>query len=102
MGCDPILFSGDPSKRDDAIKLGAKEFCCTSEIKAVQNLDAFGEINILLICAAKMPNFELCVMFQLLIHMIKSDNKGDRFLPLLARHATIVLLGLQGDPLVIP
>lgn len=81
-GCDPVVFSRDPEKKDDAYKLGAEEFCVMPS-SSEQTLGLEKGVNVLLLCGGSLPDFEL-------------------FMPVLARRATIVPLIIQGKPLVIP
>ncbi|TVY81518.1 alcohol dehydrogenase [Lachnellula suecica] len=82
MGCDPVVFSRSPAKKEDALKLGAKEFHLIPSSPEV-GLEVTDGIHVLLLCGDRLPNFE-------------------QFMPVLARRATIVPLIIQGEPLVIP
>ncbi|KAG4420794.1 hypothetical protein IFR04_006074 [Cadophora malorum] len=81
-GCDPVVFSRDESKRDDAMKLGATDF---HVIPSSDNgkLEVKDGVHVLLFCGGALPDF-------------------GRFIEVLARRATIVPLIIQGEPLVIP
>jgi alcohol dehydrogenase (NADP+) len=59
MGCDPVIFSRNESKRDDAMKLGAKEFHVAPTSPKGAKLDVKDGVNILLLCGDGLPNFEL-------------------------------------------
>ncbi|KAE8448164.1 hypothetical protein EG329_009768 [Mollisiaceae sp. DMI_Dod_QoI] len=81
-GCEPIVFSRNPSKEDDAYKLGAKEFHVIPS-SPESKLNVSEGVHILLLCGGALPDFGL-------------------FMPALARRATIVPLIIQGEPLVVP
>ncbi len=57
-GCDPVVFSRDADKRDDAIKLGAKEFHVVSQ---GATLNVKNGVDILLLCGGALPDFQVCV-----------------------------------------
>lgn len=55
MGCNVVVFSGTDSKKDEAMKLGAKEFVATkgaSELKVHRPLDR------LLVCTSFLPDWK--------------------------------------------
>lgn len=101
MGCAVTVFSGSKeraeSRAQDAFELGADELRIFSNIDDVMRPDKDGKgisamekkadlvspIDVLLICANETPNLE-------------------KILPFLARRATIVLMSIQQQPLVIP
>ncbi|KUJ20897.1 NADP-dependent alcohol dehydrogenase [Mollisia scopiformis] len=81
-GCDPVVFSMNSAKKEDAYKLGAKEFhIMPSSIEGTLNVSE--GVNVLLLCGGALPDLRL-------------------IMPTLARRATIVPLIIQGQPLVIP
>ncbi|KAH6681749.1 NADP-dependent alcohol dehydrogenase [Halenospora varia] len=81
-GCDPVVFSRSAHKKDDAMRLGAKEFHLIPSSSG-EKFDPMLGVNVLLLCGNGLPDFGL-------------------FMPALARRATIVPLIIQGKPLVIP
>jgi alcohol dehydrogenase (NADP+) len=98
MGCAVTAISASSQLRDDKImqvlRLGADEFRTTQMPESCFKLDSrqgFQEhcannvsgIDVLIICSNEVPQF-------------------DSMLPLLARRATIVLMSIQQQPLVIP
>ncbi len=98
MGCGVVVFSGSEAKKEDSIALGATEFCLLPLKADTPKLKA--GINVLLLCSDKLPDFEAYVPSPLYLSV--STNLLHRFLPLLARRAAIILLMIQGEPLVIP
>jgi alcohol dehydrogenase (NADP+) len=99
MGCDPVIFSWNESKRDDGMKLGAKEFHVAPTSPNGAKLDVKDGVNILLLCGDGLPDFEL---YELKISHMNSRSRFRRFMPILAQRATIVPLIIQREPLVIP
>ena len=55
-GCDPVVFSRDESKRDDAMKLGATDF---HVIPSSDNgkLEVKDGVHVLLFCGGALPDF---------------------------------------------
>lgn len=99
-GCDPIVFSQNPNKKEDALKLGAKEFYVIPSSKEAK-LDIVAGVNVLLLCGGALPDFNMYVLLSDLYRLLNTDDIF-RFMPALARRATIVPVIIQGDPLVIP
>ena len=99
MGCDPVIFSRNDSKRDDAMKLRAKEFHVAPTPPEGAKLDIKDGVNISLSCGDGLLDFKL---YELNISHMNSPSRFRRFMPILARHATIVPLIIQREPLVIP
>lgn len=60
-GCDPVVFSFDASKKDDAFKLGAKEFVIILS-SSDGKLDAGKGVDVLLLCGGALPDFQLYVL----------------------------------------
>lgn len=56
-GCDPVVFSRDSGKQEDAYKLGAKEFCVVPS-SSEHRLDLKDDVNVLLLCGGSLPDFE--------------------------------------------
>jgi len=82
MGCDVVVFSTSDSKKEDAFKLGAKEYYVTPKSNCGEKFEIKEGVNVLLLCG-QLPDFEI-------------------FMPILARRAAIVPLIIQGEPLIIP
>lgn len=53
MGCEVVVFSGTESKKEEALKLGAKEFVA---MKSVEKLN-IKPINHLLVTTAAQPDW---------------------------------------------
>lgn len=60
-GCDPVVFSHDASKKEDAHKLGAKEFYVIPS-SSDGKLDVGPGVHVLLLCGGALPDFQLCVL----------------------------------------
>ena len=58
MGCEVVVFSGTESKRQEAIKFGAKEFYAT---KGVTKFEGIKKINHLIITTSFLPDFDLYI-----------------------------------------
>jgi D-arabinose 1-dehydrogenase-like Zn-dependent alcohol dehydrogenase len=56
MGCEVVVFSSTESKREEAIKFGAKEFYATNGLKDLKHVK---KINHLLITTSAQPDFNL-------------------------------------------
>jgi len=54
QGNDVVVFSGTDSKRDEAMKLGAKEFYATKDVKRLK-LDNGGKIDHLIVTTSALP-----------------------------------------------
>lgn len=61
MGCKVVVFSGNESKRADAIALGATEFCVFPPTEGA-TLEPKYDINVMLLCGGALPNFEMFVL----------------------------------------
>jgi alcohol dehydrogenase (NADP+) len=59
-GCDPVVFSRTEEKREDSMKLGAKEFHVVPFSEGAE-LNVDKGINVLLLCGGALPDFDLCV-----------------------------------------
>lgn len=55
MGCEVVVFSGTDSKRDEAMKLGAKEFVA---MKGVEKL-TIKPVNHLLVTTSAQPDWNV-------------------------------------------
>lgn len=55
-GCDPVVFSRDESKRDDAMKLGATDFYVIP-LGDDDELKVKDGVNVLLLCGGALPDF---------------------------------------------
>lgn len=58
MGCDVVVFSGSDSKREEALKLGAKEFYAT---KGAKELNIGKPLNNLIVSTSSQPDWKLYV-----------------------------------------
>ncbi|KAH7093730.1 chaperonin 10-like protein [Paraphoma chrysanthemicola] len=56
MGCDVVVFSGSDSKKDEALKLGAKEFV---SMKGKTELDIGRKLNALVVTTSFNPDWNL-------------------------------------------
>jgi D-arabinose 1-dehydrogenase-like Zn-dependent alcohol dehydrogenase len=56
MGCEVVAFSSTESKREEAMKFGAKEFHVTKGVTEFKNVK---KINHLLITTSQQPDFSL-------------------------------------------
>jgi alcohol dehydrogenase (NADP+) len=61
-GCDPVVFSFNASKEDDAKKLGAKEFYIIPS-SPDGKLDVDKGVDVLLLCGGTLPDFQMYVLF---------------------------------------
>ncbi|KAJ9614519.1 hypothetical protein H2200_002656 [Cladophialophora chaetospira] len=80
MGCEVVVFSGTDSKKDEAIKLGAREFVAT---KGQKELKVSKPIDHLLVTTASQPDWNL-------------------YLPIMAPSGTIYPLTVSNDDLKVP
>jgi D-arabinose 1-dehydrogenase-like Zn-dependent alcohol dehydrogenase len=80
MGCDVVVFSGTDSKKDEAMKLGAREFVAT---KGQRELKVSKPIDHLLVTTASQPVWNL-------------------YLPIMAPSGTIYPLTVSNDDLKMP
>jgi len=82
MGCEVVVSSGTDSKKEEAMKLGAKEFYAT---KGLEDLTKLGcePINRLLVTTSKLPDFAM-------------------YFPILAPEACIFPLGVSQGTLEVP
>lgn len=55
LGCDVVVLSSNPTKKDEALSLGAKEFHVTEEDSPRGEIK---RLNRLLCCGSSHPNFE--------------------------------------------
>ncbi|USP78765.1 alcohol dehydrogenase [Curvularia clavata] len=58
MGCDVVVFSGSDSKKDEAMKLGAREFIA---MKGKSEIDISRKVDVLLITTSVMPDWKLII-----------------------------------------
>ena len=56
MGCEVVAFSGTESKREEALKFGAKEFYAT---KGITDFSHVKKVNHLLITSSFQPDFHM-------------------------------------------
>lgn len=56
MGCDVVAFSESDDKKEEALKLGAREFYAT---KGVEELDIGKPLDRLLVTSSAQPNWDL-------------------------------------------
>jgi D-arabinose 1-dehydrogenase-like Zn-dependent alcohol dehydrogenase len=56
MGCEVVAFSGTESKREEAMKFGAKEFYATKGLKDLKHVP---KINQLLVTTSQEPDFSM-------------------------------------------
>ena len=77
MGAEVTAFSHSPSKRDDALSMGANHFVATNDISAL------------------MP---LRKSFDLILNTISIDLDINEYLELLKLDGTLVVIGLPGNP----
>src|ERR1700737_1428647 len=59
MGCEVVAFSGTESKREEALKLGAKEFYST---QGVTEFKGIKKLNHLLITTSAQPDYKLYIL----------------------------------------
>ncbi|KAF2842025.1 GroES-like protein [Patellaria atrata CBS 101060] len=79
-GCDVVVFSGTDSKKDEATKLGAKEFYA---MKGKKEVDIGHKLDYLIVTTSELPDWSI-------------------YLPLLAPGATIFPLSVSGDNISVP
>ncbi|KIW93165.1 uncharacterized protein Z519_05770 [Cladophialophora bantiana CBS 173.52] len=80
MGCQVVVFSGTESKKDEAVRLGAKEFCAT---KGQKELKISKPVDHLLVTTASQPNWNM-------------------YLPIMAPSGTIYPLTVSSEDLKMP
>jgi D-arabinose 1-dehydrogenase-like Zn-dependent alcohol dehydrogenase len=56
MGCEVVVFSSTESKKEEAIKFGAKEFHAT---KGVTKFEGVKKLNHLIITTSEQPDYDL-------------------------------------------
>lgn len=56
MGCDVVVFSGSDSKKDEAMKLGAKEFVAT---KGKDKIEISRDVDALLVTTSVLPDWNV-------------------------------------------
>ncbi|KAF2475438.1 GroES-like protein [Lindgomyces ingoldianus] len=86
MGCDVIVFSGSDSKKEEALKLGAKEFVA---VKGQKELNISRPINALLVTTSAQPDASVNADWPLMI-------------PAMAPDSTIFPLAVSGGDFSIP
>ncbi|KAJ4299133.1 hypothetical protein N0V90_004377 [Kalmusia sp. IMI 367209] len=80
MGCDVVVLSGTDSKKEEALKLGAKDFIAT---KGKSDIDVGRKIDVLLVTTSFMPDWKV-------------------IMPTLAPTATIIPLTVSDGDFSIP
>jgi D-arabinose 1-dehydrogenase-like Zn-dependent alcohol dehydrogenase len=80
MGCEVVVFSSTDSKKDEALKLGAKEFIAA---KGKKELKVSKKLDHLLVTTASQPDWNL-------------------YLPIMAPSGTIYPLTVSNDELKLP
>lgn len=105
MGCGVTAISSDSSKVVDSFALGADEFRCTSDLAMSMTNEQPNDSS----DASRDPkefikSNESPQPMSIDVLLITSNAVPDleKYLPLLARRATIVLMTIQQDPLSIP
>ncbi|EMD70143.1 hypothetical protein GGP41_000282 [Bipolaris sorokiniana] len=58
MGCDVVVFSGSDSKKDEAMRLGAKEFIA---MKGATELSVSRKVDVLLVTTSVTPDWKLLI-----------------------------------------
>lgn len=58
MGCDVVVFSGSDSKKDEAMKLGAKEFVA---MKGKDKIEVSRKVDVLLVTTSASPDWNLMI-----------------------------------------
>ena len=58
MGCDVVVLSGTDSKKDEALKLGAKDFIA---MKGKDSIDVGRKIDVLVITTSVMPEWKVVI-----------------------------------------
>lgn len=58
MGCDVVVFSGSDGKKDEATKLGAREFIA---MKGKSEISVSRKVDVLLVTTSVMPDWKLIV-----------------------------------------
>jgi D-arabinose 1-dehydrogenase-like Zn-dependent alcohol dehydrogenase len=79
MGCEVVVFSGTDSKKEESIKLGAKEFYATKGLKEL-NVEP---LDHLLVCTSVQPDWSM-------------------YLPIMAPSGTVYPLSVSGGDLKLP
>lgn len=77
MGAEVTVFSHSPSKRDDALSMGADHFVATNDISALMLLRK---------------------SFDLVLNAVSADLDINEYLELLKLDGTLVVIGLPGKP----
>ena len=80
MGCEVVVFSGTESKKDEALKLGAKEFYAT---KGLKELKVKQPIDHLLVTTSQQPDWS-------------------QYIPIMAPSGTIYPLSVSFEDLKMP
>ncbi len=80
MGCEVVVFSGSDSKKDEATKLGAREFIAT---KGLKELKLSKTVDHLLVTTASQPDWNL-------------------YMPIMSPSGTIYPLTVSNDELKMP
>jgi D-arabinose 1-dehydrogenase-like Zn-dependent alcohol dehydrogenase len=87
MGCDVVVFSGSDRKKEEAKRLGAKEFYAVAGVKSLSDImDLSNPENLvdhLLVCGSGQPDWSL-------------------YLPVMAPSGTIYPLSVDNDDMKIP
>ena len=79
MGCEVVAFSGTDSKKEESIKLGAKEFYATKGLKELK----LEPLDHLLVCTSEQPDWSM-------------------YLPIMAPSGTVYPLSVSSGDLKLP
>lgn len=82
MGCEVVVFSGTESKKDEALRLGAREFYATKDLKDYRDV-CKTPVNALLVTTSAQPDW-------------------NGYFPILAPEAIVFPLGLSQGDLKVP
>lgn len=80
MGCEVVVFSSTESKKDEAMRLGARQFVAT---KGIQELDIGKPLDHLIVTTSMPPDWK-------------------KFIPLMAPRGAIYPVTVSGDDLRVP
>lgn len=82
MGCNVVVLSGSDKKKDEALKLGAKEFVAMKDVKDLKSKIS-RPLDRLLVTTSAQPNWE-------------------QLLPILSPNAVIYPISIAGGDLTVP
>ncbi|KAF9258143.1 GroES-like protein [Marasmius fiardii PR-910] len=83
MGCDVVAFSGSESKREEAMKLGAREFYATQGVEDYTTLNLPRGLDRLIITASSQEGYS-------------------KYYPILAQRAMIITVTVSPGDLIVP